>query len=68
MGMFLAQWLILLGIEWLTFQIHMAYLELIINTIRNHTGKKARKRKKCDYQFELCFFFFFLPTCFFDYV
>lgn len=58
MGMFLAQWLILLGIEWLTFQIHMAYLELIINTIRNHTGKKERKRKrkKCDYQFELYFF------------
>lgn len=25
MGMFLAQWLILLGVEWLTFQIHMAY-------------------------------------------
>lgn len=64
MGMFLAQWLILLGVEWLTFQIHMAYLELIINTIRNHRGKKERerkrngeKRKKCDYQFELYFFF-----------
>lgn len=28
MGMLLAQWLILLGVEWLTFQIHMAYLEL----------------------------------------
>lgn len=25
MGMLLAQWFILLGVEWLTFQIHMAY-------------------------------------------
>lgn len=40
MGMLLAQWFILLGVEWLTFQIHMAYLELIMSTIRDHKKKK----------------------------